>query len=96
METRLVPLFRRLTQAVLVLSVCFFTFLAAKSQQHYEATLDSLNQHPLPQWYARRSSWESSFTGVSIQFQAGAPSCTLNTTSKRLTTSRTTRMPSGI
>ena len=47
MDTRLVPLFRRLAQAALVLSLCFFTFPAAQSQQHYEATLDSLNQHPL-------------------------------------------------
>src|SRR3954462_6715249 len=52
MDTRLVPLFRRFAPAALVLSLCFFTFPAAQSQQHYEATLDSLNQHPIPQWYA--------------------------------------------
>src|SRR2546428_11658202 len=35
---------------------CFLCSLlcvqAAQAPTHYEATLESLNQHPLPQWYA--------------------------------------------
>ncbi len=42
------------SRVILILVVCFFTSSAAYSQapRHYEPTLESLNQHPLPQWYA--------------------------------------------
>src|ERR1700731_3406479 len=38
----------------LMLSLCLLTFLPVQAQSpaHYEATVESLNRHPLPQWYA--------------------------------------------
>jgi alpha-L-fucosidase len=38
----------------LILSLCLLTFLPlqAQSPAHYEATVESLNRHPLPAWYA--------------------------------------------
>src|SRR5437016_6063448 len=48
------PVSSKLSQSVLALMLCFLTFSAANAQtpSHYEATLQSLNQHSLPQWYA--------------------------------------------
>src|SRR6201985_2062312 len=42
------------SRTILVLVLCFLPLAAAHAQKptHYEPTLESLNQHPLPQWYA--------------------------------------------
>jgi len=37
---------------VLLSGLLFFPGLRAQAPTHYEATLESLDQHPLPQWYA--------------------------------------------
>jgi hypothetical protein len=37
---------------VLLSSFLVLSSLQAQAPTHYEATLESLNQHPLPQWYA--------------------------------------------
>src|SRR5580704_10899044 len=42
---------RRIAAALLLLFVVFPVVLA-QAPTHYEPTLQSLNQHPLPQWYA--------------------------------------------
>ena len=57
MKSRSIPAFSltaRFSQSILVLVLCFLPFSAAHAQTptHYEPTLESLNQHPLPQWYA--------------------------------------------
>jgi alpha-L-fucosidase len=38
--------------ALIVLGFLVLSNLQAQAPIHYEATLESLNQHPLPQWYA--------------------------------------------
>jgi alpha-L-fucosidase len=44
---------RRVSPIVLFLLFCFLVPNSLQAQpSHYEATLESLNQHPLPQWYA--------------------------------------------
>jgi alpha-L-fucosidase len=45
---------RSYSRAVMaLLSLCLFLqFLKAQAPSHYEPTLESLNRHPLPQWYA--------------------------------------------
>ncbi|MFP5235901.1 MAG: alpha-L-fucosidase [Acidobacteriota bacterium] len=40
------------TLSALLLSCSMVAAAAAQAPTHYEPTLDSLNQHPLPQWYA--------------------------------------------
>src|ERR1700726_527850 len=57
MKTRAVSVLsvsRLLNRSVVVLRLCLGTVAAAQMQPppHYPATLESLNQHPLPQWYA--------------------------------------------
>ena len=58
MKTRAVSVLsvsRLFNQSVVVLLMLWMvTVVAAQIQppQHYQATLESLNQHPLPQWYA--------------------------------------------
>jgi alpha-L-fucosidase len=57
MRTRVVQVLSpswRLIRGSLVLILCFGAASAVQAQppSHYEATLESLNQHPLPQWYA--------------------------------------------
>ncbi len=46
--------FRRLNQNALMVLLCFLVFPAAQAQapSRYEPTLESLDRHPLPQWYA--------------------------------------------
>jgi alpha-L-fucosidase len=45
---------RKFSRTILILVLCFLPFSAAHGQTptHYEPTLESLNRHPLPQWYA--------------------------------------------
>src|SRR5258708_7276955 len=45
---------RRSAILSIILSLCLLTFLSAQAQSpaHYEATVESLNRHPLPAWYA--------------------------------------------
>ena len=38
--------------APLLVALLFLAGLRAQTSPHYEPTLDSLNRHPLPQWYA--------------------------------------------
>jgi alpha-L-fucosidase len=47
-------MFRRKHAAALVLLLCLFVrpCLQAQTALHYEPTLESLNRHPLPDWYA--------------------------------------------
>src|SRR6476469_10371709 len=55
MKTRSVPAYSvswMLNRIIFMFVLCFVALPAAPAQTHYEATLDSLNQHPLPQWYA--------------------------------------------
>src|ERR1700686_5647543 len=57
MKSRSIPAFSltaRFSQTILVLVLCFLPFSAVHAQTpvHYEPTLESLNQHPLPEWYA--------------------------------------------
>src|SRR6202158_4182173 len=57
MKSRSIPAFSlsaKVSPTILVLVLCFLPFSAAHAQTptHYEPTLESLNQHPLPQWYA--------------------------------------------
>src|SRR6266403_239687 len=57
MKSRSIPAFTlsaKFSRSVLILVLCFLPFSAAHAQTpaHYEPTLESLNQHPLPQWYA--------------------------------------------
>jgi alpha-L-fucosidase len=50
----LFPTVRRSAILSIILSLCLLTFLSAQAQSpaHYEATVESLNRHPLPAWYA--------------------------------------------
>src|SRR5471030_2365514 len=55
MKTRSFPAYSvswKLHRIILMFVLCFVALSTAQAQTHYEATLDSLNQHPLPQWYA--------------------------------------------
>src|SRR5260370_24834256 len=57
MKSQSIPAFclsGKFSQTILVLVLCFLPFSAAHAQTptHYEPTLESLNQHPLPQRYA--------------------------------------------
>jgi alpha-L-fucosidase len=42
------------SRTAIILLSCFLVSpcLLAQSASHFEATLESLNKHPLPQWYA--------------------------------------------
>ncbi len=78
----------------------FFCFLLssrlpAQSPAHYEPTLESLDKHQLPQWYAD-AKLGISFIGVFIPFPDGRLSSTLSTTSPRRITSSTTLTRNGI
>src|SRR6187551_2923257 len=74
-----------------------FLALSARAQTptHYEPTLESLNRHPLPQWYAD-AKWGYLFIGAFTRFRAGLPWFTPSTISGHPTTSRTIPTPSGI
>ena len=56
MNTRSVPTlpaFGKFNRIVLFLMLCFLAVSTnAQTPTHYEPTVESLNQHPLPQWYA--------------------------------------------
>src|SRR6266576_1933519 len=43
----------RSSRTAIILLLCFLVSpcLQAQSPSHYEASLESLNKHPLPQWY---------------------------------------------
>src|SRR4249920_3138826 len=56
MKSRSIPAFSlsgKFSQTIPVLVLCVLPFSAAHAQTptHYEPTLESLNQHSLPQWY---------------------------------------------
>jgi hypothetical protein len=59
--------------------------VSAQAPAHYEPTLESLNQHPLPAWYAAPS-WAYSFTGGCTRFQDGLRWSIHNTISPPRTT----------
>ena len=57
MKSRSIRTFSRsakFSRTILILVLCFLPFSAAHAQTptRYEPTLESLNRHPLPQWYA--------------------------------------------
>src|SRR6202047_5189428 len=55
MKSRPIPAFSlsaKFSRSILVLVLCVLPSAArAQTPAHYEPTLDSLNRHPLPQWY---------------------------------------------
>ena len=66
----------------------------AQKKVHYEPTLASLNQHPLPQWYADAKLGIFIHWGCT-QYRGGLRYRIPNMTSAISTTSRITPMPSG-
>lgn len=56
MKTRSLPALpasHNVSRIALFLTLCFLPFsVHAQAPTHYEPTLESLNKHPLPQWYA--------------------------------------------
>ena len=90
------PASGKLSGIVFFLMLGFLPLSArAQTPTHYEPTLESLNQHPLPSGMPTRS-WGYLFTGAFIRFRDGLRWFIPSTISPRPTTSRTIPTRSGI
>ncbi len=85
---------RRWIGAVLGTFTLVCGLCAAQAPGKYEPTLESLDRHPLPEWYAD-AKLESLFTGDFIRCRDGRRCRIPTTIFRRPTTSKTLPMPSG-
>src|SRR5437870_1540683 len=93
----LLALFDSKFRKVLLLVVCSLVLSVARAQAptRYEPTIESLNRHPLPQWYAVAKLGIFVHWG-STRSPARLPPSTPSTISSHWTTSLTILTPSGI